>query len=227
MKIKTIISPYVSLIIFFILGLSLNSLTYLYTTSGTSFFEKWLILQTFGVSLLLLTGASISSGLELPTNIYKTDGHKYHFYNNNYDVLTKCVLFFLSGIMIYYGSYLAPENATNHSMKTNWFEIIFTVVILVSIVGGSLFGIYSLIRNKKDNISIDSKEIYWFDDQTGVRKLSVDLIEKIVMSENEIVFHTFQSNEIMSLENMSLLAFKDKIKEVLYKYIDKNKINHQ
>jgi hypothetical protein len=225
MKIKSIISPYIILLIFFLLGLSFNSLAYLSTISGTSFFEKWLILQTFGLSLFLLIGISIIGGLELPTNFYKTDEHKFFFFNNNYDILVKSLLFVTSGAMIYYGNCLEPENAILDLFKSTWFEIIYSYLIVVSIFGQASYGIYTLIRNRKDNITIDSKEIYWFDDQTGARKLEIESIEKVIISENEIVFHTFQSSEIMSLKNMSLLAFKDKIKEVIYIYIDKNKIN--
>lgn len=215
-----------SVSLFLLLGIISHSIGWLYANTGTSFVEKSLIFQTWGLSLFLFISISIS-GFKLPTNIYKTDESKYIFYNNNYDIILKCLLFILSGLMLYYGSYLESENSITDSIKSNWFEIIYFSIILISIIGQSLYGIYSIIRNKKDHIIIDSKEIYWFDDQTGEHKLEIASIEKVVISKNEIVFYTFQSSVVMSLKNMSLLAFKDKIKEVLFKYIEDNKINPQ
>lgn len=225
MKIKKIISPIKSVSVLLVFGIILHSLGWIYAPSGTSFIEPWIILQTWGLSLFLLI--SIVSGSNLPTNIYKTDESKYIFYNNNYDIILKCLLFILSGLMLYYGSYLESEKAIIDSTKSNWFEIIFFSIIIISIIGQSLFGIYSLIRNKKDHIIIDSKEIYWFDDQTGEHKLQITSVEKVIISENEIVFYISQSSEVMSLKNMSLMAFNDKIKEVLFKYIAANKIYSQ
>jgi len=225
MKIKNLFSPITSVSVFLILGITTHSIGWLYANTGTSFIEKSLILQTWGLSLFLFISISIF-GFELPTNIYETDESKYIFYNNNYDIILKCLLFILSGSMIFYG-FLEPENAIIDSTKSNWFEIIYCSIVIISIIGQSLYGIYSLIRNKKDHIIIDSKEVYWFDDQTGEHKLEITSIEKVVISKNEIVFYTFQSSKVMSLKNMSLLVFKDKIKEVLFKYIEVNKINHQ
>lgn len=216
-----------SISLLLVLGIITHSLGWIYAPSGTSFIETWLILQTWGLSLFLLISISIVSGSNLPTNIYKTDESKYIFYNNNYDIILKCLLFILSGLMLYYGSYLESEKAIIDSTKSNWFEIIFFSIIIISTIGQSLYGIYSLIRNKKDHIIIDSKEIYWFDDQTGEHKLQITSVEKVIISENEIVFYISQSSEVMSLKNMSLMAFKDKIKEVLFKYIAANKIYSQ
>lgn len=70
MKIKNLFSPITSVSVFLILGITTHSIGWLYANTGTSFIEKSLILQTWGLSLFLFISISIS-GSELATNIIK------------------------------------------------------------------------------------------------------------------------------------------------------------
>lgn len=77
--------------------------------SNVGFLDVWLLLETYGIYMFLMSLFSFQSEM-LSINFYKTDGKKFLFSHNNLSIFTKLFLVFSSASLLTLGFYLEPQS---------------------------------------------------------------------------------------------------------------------
>ena len=211
----------------------LHSILYFKISSidpNISFLSSFLLLQTFGVTMILASLLSFTMNV-FPLNFYKTDGKKFLFSHNRLNIFIKIILVFFSVLFYTIGILIEPQSDLIDNYYANdwsvWIVYIFGGLFCFALIIGIISSIKNLIKNRNDFIYIDTELIKWFDNVTGKMQINHEdilkiEIERVKSSRDDTLlgidsFKILTQNEtkIINLEKMSFKPFGDKILEII------------